>query len=117
MLNDGYNLCRAKYEENNYYTMNEAELPALLFENDRDMFRITLYNNTVLKSNISDEETEILEFCKTPRSRKELAELFNGRITIAYLMSKYIHPMIEHDLLGLTIPKAPKSKKQKYYTI
>lgn len=97
--------------------MNEAGLPAPLFENDRGVFRVTLYNNTILKSNISDEETEILEFCKTPRSRKELAELFNGRITIAYLMSKYIHPMIDRGLIGLTIPEAPKSKKQKYYTI
>ncbi len=97
--------------------MNEAGLPAPLFENDRGVFRVTLYNNTVLKSNISDEETEILEFCKTPRSRKELAELFKDRITIAYLMSKYIHPMIDCGLIGLTIPEAPKSKKQKYYTI
>lgn len=40
-----------------------------------------------------------------------------GRITIAYLMSKYIHPMIDSGLIGLTIPEAPKSKKQKYYTI
>lgn len=47
----------------------------------------------------------------------ELAELFKGRITIAYLMSKYVHPMIDKGLIGLTIPNAPKSKKQKYYSI
>ena len=59
-------------------------------------------------------EQEILEFCKQPRSRAELEQLFAGKMTIAYVMSKYIHPLIASGAIRLTIPDKPKSKKQMY---
>lgn len=62
----------------------------------------------------SDEMSEILEFCIKPRSRDELQKLFDERMTIAYVMKKYIYPMIEKGLLKMTIPDKPKSKKQRY---
>ena len=61
-----------------------------------------------------DIETEILEFCKTPRSRNEIAEFFNGRMTIAYVMERYVKPMIASGRLIMTIPEKPKSKYQKF---
>ncbi|MGN1318218.1 MAG: ATP-binding protein [Lachnospirales bacterium] len=98
--------------------MKEANLPKPKFENDRGVFRVTLYNDSIKENTaLSDEVNEILAFCKTPKSRKELEEKFKDRITIAYLMSKYIHPLVEDGFLGLTIPTSPKSKNQKYYTL
>jgi len=57
---------------------------------------------------------EILSFCVQPRSRTELETLFAGRMTIAYVMTEYIHPLVEGGRLRMTIPDKPKSKKQKY---
>ena len=95
--------------------MEEYGLPAPKFENDRGVFRATLYNRSVPAQNLDPEQAEILAFCRTPRSRSELAELFDGRITIAYAMEKLIKPMVEEGFLALTIPDKPKSKYQKYY--
>ena len=52
--------------------------------------------------------------CKTPRSRNEIAEFFNGRMTIAYVMERYVKPMIASGRLIMTIPEKPKSKYQKF---
>ena len=59
-------------------------------------------------------KTAILDFCKQPRSRAELEQLFAGKMTIAYVMTKYIHPLIASGAIRLTIPDKPKSKKQRY---
>lgn len=99
-------------------SMAEYGLPAPKFENDRGVFRVTLYNAVgSTPSGISDEEKEILEFCSVPRGRDELEKLFEGRISIAYLMTKYIRPMVKSNKLAMTIPDKPKSKKQKYYRV
>ena len=95
--------------------MKEAELPPPIFENDRGIFKVTLYNKTTPKAVLDDTELEIVRFCKTPKSRSDIEKLFDGRMTIAYIMTKYIHPMTEKGFLTLTIPDKPKSKKQKYY--
>ena len=97
--------------------MEEYGLPAPLFENDRGVFRVTLYNSVKVNDSIDSDQNKILQFCKTPKSRKEIEQLFNGRMTIAYVMDKYIKPMVNEGLLALTIPDKPKSKYQKYYTV
>lgn len=40
-----------------------------------------------------------------------------GRKSIAYIMTKYVHPMIEKGDIRLTIPDRPKSKNQRYITV
>ena len=94
--------------------MEESVLPAPKFESDRGVFKVTLYNSAAESVPIDDIETEILEFCKTPRSRNEIAEFFNGRRTIAYVMERYVKPMIASGRLIMTIPEKPKSKYQKF---
>lgn len=95
--------------------MKEWGLPAPEFENDKGVFRVTLFNTEepVIEAEYSIEQ-ELIDFCKTPKSRNEIKELFDGRKTIAYVMAKYIHPLIKNGKIKLTIPDKPKSKNQKY---
>lgn len=99
------------------HAMEEYGLPAPVFESDRGIFRATLYNSANPVNSLSDFESRLLSYCKTPKSRTEIQKLFEGEITIAYVMEKYVHKMIEEGLLGMTIPEKPKSKYQKYYSI
>lgn len=97
--------------------MEDFHLKAPLFENNRGTFKVTLFNELEKAVNKIDElETEILDFCKTPKSRLQLQEKFGNRITIAYLMAKHIAPMVEKGLLKYSIPEKPKSKNQTYIT-
>ena len=97
--------------------MEEYGLPAPLFESDGGVFRATLYNRAAINNNFDTNEEAILDFCRTPRSRAELEQLFKGKMTIAYVMEKYIKPMAAEGLIGLTIPDKPKSKYQKYFAV
>lgn len=94
--------------------MKEYGLPEPVFISEGGIFKVILYDEITEQIATSDEMSEILEFCSKPRSREDLQKLFDGRMTIAYVMKKYIHPMIEKDLLKMTIPDKPKSKKQRY---
>lgn len=96
--------------------MSAAGLPEPLFESVRGVFRVTLYNSG-RRENIGDNEKLLLDFCRTPRSRDEIAALFKDKMTIAYVMSIIVHPLVEKGVLGLTLPEKPKSKNQRYYTL
>ncbi|MGN1112942.1 MAG: ATP-binding protein [Acutalibacteraceae bacterium] len=97
--------------------MKNAGLPQPVFVNNRGVFKAILYNEIVSEKGNSDLESRILDFCSVPRSRKELEEKFKNDITIAYLMSKHMKPLIAENKIALTKPEAPKSKDQKYYTV
>ncbi|MGN0499451.1 MAG: ATP-binding protein [Acutalibacteraceae bacterium] len=97
--------------------MKNAGLPQPVFENNRGVFKAILYNEIVSEKGNSDLASRILNFCSVPRSRKELEEKFKDDITIAYLMSKHMKPLIAENKIALTKPESPKSKDQKYFTI
>lgn len=97
--------------------MKNAGLPQPVFENNRGVFKAILYNEIVSEKGNSDLASRILDFCSVPRSRKELEEKFKNEITIAYLMSKHMKPLIAENKIALTKPESPKSKDQKYYTV
>lgn len=97
--------------------MKNAGLPQPVFENNRGVFKAILYNEIVSEKGNSDLASRILNFCSVPRSRKELEEKFKDDITIAYLMSKHMKPLIAENKIALTKPESPKSKDQKYYTV
>lgn len=98
--------------------MKEAELSAPQFETYRGIFKATLFskkesvNKPMPAHNLRER---ILDFCKTPRSRKEIETAF-PEVTIVYLMNKTIKPLIAEGSIGLVLPDKPKSKFQKYYT-
>lgn len=98
--------------------MRDAGLPQPLFENNRGVFKVTLYNSAKKEvESSSGIEQQILDFCISPKSRLEIEEKFKGEITIAYLMSKYMKPLIADNKIALTKPESPKSKDQRYYTM
>ena len=69
---------------------------------------------TVSKS-VIDTEKAILNFCKKPKSRKEIQDYFSA-FSKSYIIAKYINPLIKEGKLSLTIPDKPSSKNQKYIT-
>ena len=99
--------------------MQEAGLPAPVFDSSRGVFRVTLYNDAVkdgVKTEfvMGDLETKILEYCKTPRTRAELSDLLQVS-SISYMMTRYINPLIDSGELKMTIPNKPQSRYQRYY--
>lgn len=100
--------------------MKKYGLPAPVFENRRNEFVVTFYNNLVRQaeneSNVADkEDPDLLSFCRTPRTRREIAD-YLGVKTVFYVTSKYINPLVEEGKLKMTIPDKPKSKNQKYFS-
>ena len=59
---------------------------------------------------------QILAFCTTPKSKKELA-IFCRFKDLRNFTLKHINPLLESGQLEMTIPDKPKSRNQKYITV
>jgi len=114
--------------------MAEQGLRAPRFESRPDEFVVTFYNassgdvpeNTWRRIPIMGKEVpklgpeeekikqSILDFCRTPRTRREIAD-FMGKKTAYYVTKNVVTPMVEEGVLKLTLPDTPKSKNQKFY--
>ena len=90
-----------------------------MFINQRNEFVVILYNKDYVsdlgKENEVQKESnkDLLEFCKKPRTRKEIAEYLDIE-TIFYAMKNYVQPLVDSGELELTIPEKPKSRNQKF---
>ena len=100
--------------------MKALGLKEPVFINRRNEFVVILYNepetavsNTPEKGKKEPSEEKLLEFCRIPRSRSEIAE-FLGIRTIHYATQHYIQPLVQSGQLIMTIPDKPKSKNQKF---
>lgn len=100
--------------------MKEHGLPEPKFENRRNEFVVTFYNRPLSETkaalNDDDAPDDLLDFCRTPRSRQEIAE-YLGVKTVFYAIQHYVKPLLENGQLAPTIPEKPKSSNQKYYTV
>lgn len=106
--------------------MKEYRLPPPKFENRRNEFVVTFYNQSadykvafekIPNINKKDiDEKGLLKFCETPRNRQEIADYLNIK-TRFYAIAKYVQPLIDLGIIKMTIPDKPSSKKQKYYTV
>lgn len=101
--------------------MATAGLPAPVFENRRNEFVVTLHNGTLeanapAQRDVVNDTQKLLDFCKTPRSRKEIAD-YLGIGTVFYAMQHYVQPLVTTGQLKMTIPEKPKSRNQKFYSI
>lgn len=64
-----------------YAAMRKSGQPEPKFEKDRGIFRATLYNSFDIAISTNSSETDLLTFCRTPRTRAEIEQHFQGRLT------------------------------------
>lgn len=93
--------------------MKEYHLMPAEFLDERGSFIVKFHKKTIV---VHDDNNAIVEFCKTPRSRQELCE-FLGVKTPSYAIKQYVQPLIESGRIKLLFPDAPKSSKQRYYSV
>lgn len=93
--------------------LKEHGLPDPEFRNERGEFTVCF--------RLADEKTaqngdaNIIEFCKTPRTRKEIAE-YLGLSSVTYAINKHVKPLVDNGQIKLSIPDSPSSPNQKYYS-
>lgn len=105
------------------YAMKKLSLPEPVFSDSRGSFKITLFNcvdemdtQYVSKNGSTSElndEKGLLDFCREPRSRKEIVE-FLGISSGQYALRRYLEPLVQANAILLTIPDSPRSPRQKY---
>ena len=105
-----------------YREMKRAGLREPVFENKRGIFKVIFYNGSITEQNVKeitgndhDLNARIIAFCKTPKSREDLANEFDFDSPY-YMITRYIRPLVEEGKLHMTIPEKPKSKMQRYYS-
>lgn len=101
--------------------MKIADLPDPVFAVERGEFVVTFGNGApspVKQQPISGKDNKwngrLLEFCATPRSRKELID-FTG-LSRFYTMNFLVKPLLRDGKLRMTLPDKPKSVNQRYVT-
>lgn len=94
--------------------LKKADMPAPVFTDRRGVFKVVFNKKIGGEDKNTDMEQEILDYCITPRSRKELAKEFAFEAP-TYFIKTYIQPLIEEGKIKTTLPDKPKSKFQKYY--
>ena len=85
------------------------------FRDERGTFSVCLKKSNTANYAGSTISELILEFCKTPRSRKEIAEFLRFK-SETYVINKYVTPLVDKQLITLAVPDKPSSSKQKYTT-
>ena len=95
------------------YHLKEPE-----FLDERGNFVVKFYNE--IKENTGEdrddgEMNDLILFCKTPRTRKEICEYLELE-SVTYAIQKHVMPLVEHGKIKLSIPDKPKSPKQLYYS-
>lgn len=93
--------------------MKQQGLPEPAFQDTGNAFLVTLKNDRRTEPEVSEQVQDILDFCATERTRKELAD-FLGIKSVSYAIATYITPLVEQGLLELTLPMSPQSPKQRY---
>ena len=89
-----------------------------LFEDQRGQFSVTFFNtsdNHPAKAELDDKASGLIEFCRTPRTRQEIAD-YLGLSSISYAIKDYVMPLVDNGLIKLSIPDKPRSPKQLYFS-
>lgn len=108
--------------------MAEAGLPEPIFQDDRREFSVCLYNRESARAESTQTSSlavpckmgtindhGLLEFCKIPRTRKEIVK-FLGIASGQYAIRRYLEPLVQSGAILMMIPERPKSPKQTYQT-
>ena len=65
---------------------------------------------------LNQKQREIIEFCKTPKTRQQLVE-FIGLSSASCAIKTYVTPLVDRGLIMLSIPDKPSSSKQIYTSV
>jgi len=99
--------------------MDEYGLREPEFLEERGSFVVRFYKEPVNKAGRmleqNDEVKNLLLFCKTPRTRKEICD-YLGLSSVTYAIQRHVMPLVEEGLIRLSIPEKPSSQKQLYYS-
>ncbi|MDW7663057.1 MAG: ATP-binding protein [Bacillota bacterium] len=95
--------------------LEKAGMPSPVFIDRRGNFKVVFYKKKIVQNKEDDLENEIISYCKTPRSREELAEKFGFEAPSYFIRTKIV-PLIDAGKIKMTVPDKPKSKFQKYYS-
>lgn len=93
--------------------LREHGLPAPEFCNERGEFTIRFRLND--ENETKNNGIDIIGFCKIPKTRQEIAK-YLGLSSVTYAMKKYVQPLIDAGKIKMTVPEAPSSPNQKYYS-
>lgn len=105
--------------------MEDAGLPAPVFQDSRGEFCVCLYNQPteaappaeqIQPAEAVPDEKGLLEFCKTPRTRKEILA-YLGIPSAQYALRRYLTPLVQSGQIAMTNPAHPKSPKQTFQTV
>ena len=107
------------------HALKQLSLPEPCFTDSRGSFKITMYNNveeTIVQKEQKDhivsaaeDKKGLIEFCRTARTRAEIIE-FLGIPSEQYALRRYLMPLVEANMILMTLPDSPRSPKQKYIT-
>lgn len=97
-------------------SMAAAGLPAPEFRTG-DTFLVILRNTEEKTTEISSsrQERNILDFCITPKTRRQLADFLNIK-SVSYAIKAHVTPLVDRGLLELEVPSRPRSPRQRYFT-
>lgn len=99
--------------------MAEYGLPDPEFLDERGSFLVKFYKEPKEKTMEDEAENEevknLLLFCRTPRTRREIAE-YLGLSSVTYAIQRHVMPLVEKGLIHLSIPEKPGSSKQLYFS-
>lgn len=101
-----------KKEFENYH------LQAPEFRDERGNFVVIFYKaaQVAMEDTVQSEAVDnLLIFCKTPRTRKEICE-YLGLSSVTYAIQTHVMPLVDAGKLKLSIPDKPKSPKQLFYS-
>lgn len=105
--------------------MQKYGLPSPQFTDARGNFNVKLFNREPEKQSAEKavpaihsllDTKGLIEYCKTPRTRKEIIEY----LSIAsgqYALRRYLDPLVNAGVIRMTIPEKPRSERQQYVTI
>lgn len=99
-------------------TMQEYNLPQPEFLDERGSFIVKLYKygeNAVTTEIEEIENNELILFCKTPRTRKEICD-YLGLNSVTYAIQTHVMPLVDKGIIKMSIPDKPKSPKQLFYS-
>lgn len=95
--------------------LKEYGLPDAQFKNERGEFSVCFYLPTENSVTGNDDDKNVIAFCRTPRTRKEIAE-YLGLRSVTYAINKYIQPLINSGDILLKIPDSPSSPNQRFFS-